>query len=47
VGDFTPIRPVEDRDILDRFQHVPCKAGDLVCWVSSYLPIIIVSTMLY
>ena len=47
VGDFTPIRPVEDRDILDRFQHVPCKAGDLVCWVSSYLPIIIASTMLY
>ena len=34
VGDFTPIRPVEDRDILERFQHVPCKAGDMVCWVS-------------
>lgn len=34
VGDFTPIRPIEDKEILDRFQHIPCKAGDLVCWVS-------------
>lgn len=34
VGDFTPIRPVEDKEILDRMTHVPCKAGDLVCWVS-------------
>ena len=34
IGDFTPIRPMEDKDILDRFKHIPCKAGDLVCWVS-------------
>lgn len=33
VGDFTPIRPIEDKDVLDRFRHIPCKAGDLVCWV--------------
>jgi len=32
VGDFTPIRPVEDRDVINRMQHIPCKAGDLVCW---------------
>ena len=32
VGDFTPIRPIEDKDIIDRFQHIPCRAGDLVCW---------------
>mmetsp|Transcript_17430 Transcript_17430/g.17520 ORF Transcript_17430/g.17520 Transcript_17430/m.17520 type:complete len:377 (+) Transcript_17430:221-1351(+) len=32
VGDFTPIRPVEDADILSRFEHIPCRAGDLVCW---------------
>lgn len=35
VGDFTPMRPVEDKDVLDRMSHVPCKAGDLVCWVSN------------
>ena len=32
VGDFTPIRPIEDHDIIHRFQHIPCRAGDLVCW---------------
>lgn len=32
VGEFTPIRPVEDADILKRMQHVPCGAGDLVVW---------------
>jgi ectoine hydroxylase-related dioxygenase (phytanoyl-CoA dioxygenase family) len=32
VGQFTPIRMVEDRDIIDRFEHIPCNAGDLVCW---------------
>ena len=32
VGDFTPIRPKEDRHILDMIQHIPVKAGDLVCW---------------
>lgn len=32
VGDFTPIRPVEDKDVLDRFQHISCRAGDMVIW---------------
>ena len=32
VGEFTPIRPVEDSDIISRMQHVPCRAGDLVLW---------------
>lgn len=32
VGDFTPIRPSEDKDIIDRFRHIPCRAGDMVCW---------------
>lgn len=32
VGDFTPMRPVEDADILGRMKHVPCRAGDLVLW---------------
>lgn len=32
VGDFTPIRPIEDKDVISGFQHIPCKAGDMVCW---------------
>ena len=32
VGDFTPIRPVEDRDVIEQFRHIPCRAGDLVIW---------------
>lgn len=32
VGSFTPIRPQEDADILRRIEHVPCEAGDVVCW---------------
>lgn len=32
VGQFTPIRPKEDADIIERMEHVPCKAGDMVCW---------------
>ena len=32
VGDFTPIRPLEDADVLKRMEHVPCSAGDLVVW---------------
>lgn len=32
VGEFTPIRPKEDADILSRFEHIPCHAGDLVLW---------------
>jgi hypothetical protein len=30
VGAFTPMRPLEDADVLARFETVPCKAGDLV-----------------
>jgi hypothetical protein len=32
VGQFTPIRPKEDHDVLRRFEHVPIRAGDLVVW---------------
>lgn len=32
VGQFTPIRPKEDQDIIERFQHIPMKAGDVVFW---------------
>lgn len=32
VGQFTPIRPKEDADIMARMEHVACHAGDLVCW---------------
>ena len=32
VGQFTPIRPKGDEDILQRFQHIGCHAGDLVLW---------------
>ena len=32
VGQFTPIRPVDDADVLKRFEHIPCRAGDLVVW---------------
>jgi len=32
VGEFTPIRPKEDKDIIDRFQYIPCKKGDMIVW---------------
>jgi ectoine hydroxylase-related dioxygenase (phytanoyl-CoA dioxygenase family) len=32
IGDFTPIRPVEDAEVMKQFCHIPIKAGDLVCW---------------
>ena len=32
VGQFTPIRMVEDSDIIKRFEHIPCLAGDFVLW---------------
>jgi len=31
-GDFTPIRPQEDRDILDRMTHIAVAAGDVCLW---------------
>jgi hypothetical protein len=36
LGDFTPIRPGLDQDVLDKMQSIPCRAGDLVCWVSEH-----------
>lgn len=32
VGQFTPIRMKEDFDIINRFEHIPCHAGDLIFW---------------
>lgn len=32
VGQFTPIRMIEDADIIRRFEHIPCMAGDMVLW---------------
>lgn len=32
VGEYTPIRPVEDAAVLVRVLPVACRAGDLVCW---------------
>ena len=32
VGQFTPIRMIEDCDIINRFEHIPCNAGDMVFW---------------
>jgi hypothetical protein len=32
VGQFTPIRPKEDIDVIERFEHIPCRSGDLVLW---------------
>ena len=32
VGEFTPIRPVEDGDVLRKVQHIACRAGSFVIW---------------
>jgi hypothetical protein len=32
VGDFTPIRPIEDKEVMQGITHIPCRAGDLICW---------------
>lgn len=32
VGEFSRLRPVQDADILQRFRHIPYKAGDIVLW---------------
>jgi ectoine hydroxylase-related dioxygenase (phytanoyl-CoA dioxygenase family) len=32
VGDFSPIRPKDDKEIIDRFRHISVRAGDMVCW---------------
>lgn len=32
VGQFTPIRPKEDVDVISKMEHVPCRAGDMICW---------------
>jgi hypothetical protein len=32
VGEFTPIRPVEDREVIQGMVPISCRAGDMVCW---------------
>jgi Protein of unknown function (DUF1479) len=32
VGEYTHIRPVEDREVMSRVQHVPVRAGSAVLW---------------
>ena len=32
LGNFTPLRPVEDSDLLAEMVHVPCKSGSMVLW---------------
>lgn len=32
VGEFTPIRPKEDKDVLSQVTHIPCKKGSVVIW---------------
>jgi ectoine hydroxylase-related dioxygenase (phytanoyl-CoA dioxygenase family) len=32
VGQFTAIRTKEEASTIERFQHIPYKAGDIVCW---------------
>ena len=31
-GQFTPIRPLEDADIIRRMEHIPVRAGDMCLW---------------
>ena len=32
LGEFTPIRPKEDIDVIKQMKHIPCKAGSFVIW---------------
>ncbi len=32
VGEYTHIRPKEDRDVMDRVMHIPIRAGSAVFW---------------
>jgi len=32
LGEFTPIRPKEDSNVIQQIKHIPCKAGSLVIW---------------
>ena len=32
IGEYTHIRPTEDRDVMDRVQHIPVRAGSVVFW---------------
>lgn len=32
IGNYTHIRPNEDKDIMDRVNHIPVKAGSVVFW---------------
>lgn len=32
IGNYTHIRPAEDRDVISQVRHIPIKAGDAVFW---------------
>jgi hypothetical protein len=32
VGEYTHMRPKEDRDIMDRIEHIPVRTGSAVFW---------------
>jgi hypothetical protein len=32
IGEYTHIRPTEDRDVMDRIVHIPVQAGSAVLW---------------
>jgi hypothetical protein len=32
VGEYTHMRPKEDRDVMDRIEHIPVRAGSAVFW---------------
>lgn len=32
VGDFTPIRPMEDKEVIERFEWVPYSAGSVIAF---------------
>jgi hypothetical protein len=37
IGEYTHIRPTEDRDVMGRIQHVPVPAGSAVFWDNRYV----------
>ncbi|EQC39641.1 hypothetical protein SDRG_03072 [Saprolegnia diclina VS20] len=30
LGDFSPLRMQEDRDVISRYEHIPCRAGSVI-----------------
>jgi hypothetical protein len=43
IGEYTHIRPTEDRDVMERIQHVPVQAGSAVFWDHRYVERVCVS----